>query len=134
MKHMFAACLAGALTMAAFTAAAEAPRVFFIEPKDGAVVASPFTVRMGVEGLALKPAGDAAPDSGHHHLIIDAGPVPKGETIGKSETMLHFGKAQAETEISLPPGRHTLTLQFGDGAHVSWGPALSATIHVEVKP
>ena len=50
---------------------AETPRVFFIEPKDGAVVANPFTVKFGLEGLALKPAGDATPDSGHHHLIID---------------------------------------------------------------
>jgi hypothetical protein len=135
MKRLSSIGFAAAMIIA-FAAAhvgAETPRVFFIEPKDGAVVVSPFTVKFGLEGLALKPAGDPTPDSGHHHLIIDGGPVPKGEMIEKSDASLHFGKAQAETELKLTPGKHTLTLQFGDGGHISYGPALSSTITVEVK-
>ncbi len=136
MKQIFQIGLAAALIIAAgaMRLGAETPRVFFIEPKDGAVVANPFTVKFGLEGLALKPAGDATPDSGHHHLIIDSGPVAKGELIEKSETSLHFGKAQTETQLTLAAGKHTLTLQFGDGGHLSYGPALSSTITVEVKP
>jgi hypothetical protein len=114
--------------------AAETPRVFFVEPADGAVLTSPFKVKFGLEGLALKPAGDPAPDSGHHHLIVDGGPVPKGQVIESTAASLHFGKAQTETELKLSPGAHTLTLQFGDGGHLSYGPALSATITVDVKP
>ncbi|WP_176115977.1 DUF4399 domain-containing protein, partial [Burkholderia cepacia] len=59
-------------------------------------------------------------------------PIPKGEVIPASEHSLHFGKAQTETDIQLPPGKHTLTLQFGDGMHRSYGPAMSQTITVNV--
>jgi hypothetical protein len=136
MKHILPIGFSALLIVAAGAAhlAAGSPQVFFIEPKDGAVLTSPFTVKFGVEGLALKPAGDPAPDSGHHHLIIDGAPVAKGQMIEKNETSLHFGKAQTETELTLPAGKHKLTLQFGDSGHLSYGPPLSATITVDVKP
>ncbi|MER6205961.1 DUF4399 domain-containing protein [Streptomyces sp. NPDC001642] len=35
--------------------------------------------------------------------------------------------------IELPPGQHTLTLQFDDGFNRSYGPEMSATISVNVK-
>lgn len=53
--------------------------------------------------------------------------------IPATEHSLHFGKAQTETDVTLPPGQHTLTLQLGDGAHRSYGPELSSTITVNVK-
>ncbi len=136
MKYLASIWLAASLSMAAGAqlASAESPRVLFIEPKDGAVVISPFTMKFGLEGMALKPAGDPTPNSGHHHLIIDGAPVPEGEVIGSSENLRHFGKAQTETQLTLPPGKHKLTLQFGDGGHVSYGPDLSSTITVDVKP
>jgi hypothetical protein len=136
MKHLSPIGLAALLFVGAgaVPVPAATPRVFFVEPQDGAVVASPFAVKFGLEGLALKPAGDPTPDSGHHHLIIDGGPVEKGQMIEKTDTSLHFGKGQTETELTLPPGKHKLTLQFGDGGHLSLGPALSATIIVDVKP
>ncbi|MBP6707250.1 MAG: DUF4399 domain-containing protein, partial [Achromobacter sp.] len=40
---------------------------------------------------------------------------------------------QTETELKLAPGKHTLTMQFADGAHRSYGPDLSSTISVTVK-
>src|SRR5271166_2517758 len=136
MKYLSSIWLAASLSMAAGAplVSAESPRVLFIEPKDGAVVIDPFTVKFGLQRMALKPAGDPTPNSGHHHLIIDGTPVPKGEVIGSSETSRHFGKAQTETQLTLPPGKHKLTLQFGDGGHVSYGPDLSSTITVDVKP
>jgi hypothetical protein len=136
MKQLSSIWLAAGLLMAAGAqlASAESPRISFIEPKDGAVVINPFTLKFEVEGMALKPAGDPTPNSGHHHLIVDGGPVAKGEVIGSSETLRHFGKAQTETQLTLPPGKHKLTLQFGDGGHVSYGPDLSSTITIDVKP
>jgi len=48
-------------------------------------------------------------------------------------THLHFGKGQTETEVTLPPGQYALTMQFANGAHQSYGPEMSKTIHVTVK-
>ncbi|MEJ0092654.1 MAG: DUF4399 domain-containing protein [Methylocella sp.] len=135
MKRILPFGLASAIAIAALisTLHAASPRVFFIEPKDGAEVSSPFKVKFGLEGLELKPAGDQTPSSGHHHLIIDGAPPPKGEFIPLSDKSLHFGKAQTEAELTLPPGKHTLTMQLGDSGHISYGPDLSATITVNVK-
>jgi hypothetical protein len=112
---------------------ADSPRVYFIEPEDGALVSSPFTVKFGVDGLEIRPAGDATPNTGHHHLIIDGAPMPKGTVIPLNDESLHFGKGQTDIELRLPPGHHTLTLQFGDGAHQSYGPDVSQTIGIDVK-
>ncbi len=114
-------------------AAAPAQRVFFVEPKNGAVVTSPFKVVFGVSGMAVEPAGEIKPDSGHHHLLINNGPVKAGEVIPADDTHLHFGKAQTETEVTLAPGKYTLTMQFANGAHQSYGKKMSKTIHVVVK-
>jgi hypothetical protein len=131
-KLLSVALLSSAL-FAAVAAQAAAPRVFFVEPKDGATVTSPVHVVFGLEGMGLAPAGDLDPNKGHHHVLIDAGPMQKGLVIPANDKSLHFGKAQTEADIKLPPGDHTLTLQFGDGAHQSFGPEMSQTIKVHVK-
>ncbi|HEY5309602.1 MAG TPA: DUF4399 domain-containing protein [Casimicrobiaceae bacterium] len=107
--------------------------VSFVEPKDGATVTSPFKVVFAVNGMAVEPAGEIKADSGHHHLLIDLGPMPAGEAIPVDATHLHFGKAQTDAEVSLPPGKHKLTMQYANGAHVSYGPAMAATINIMVK-
>ena len=96
-------------------------------------MASPVKVKFGVDGMAVKPAGDMSAGSGHHHLIVDGKPVPRGEVVPTDDTHIHFGKGQTETELKLAPGKHTLTMQFADGAHRSYGPDLSSTISVTVK-
>jgi hypothetical protein len=106
--------------------------VQFAEPKDGATVKSPFKVKFTVEGMKIAPAGTVTEGTGHHHVLIDSGPTPKGEAIPNDEKHLHFGKGQTEAEIKLPPGEHTLTLQFADGAHRSYGPEMSSQIKVKV--
>ena len=108
-------------------------RVYFTAPADGATVTSPFLVKFGVEGMALKPAGDEAPNSGHHHLLVNLAPMASGEAIPFNATHLHFGKAQSEAEIKLPPGKYTLTMQFGNKDHLSYGAPMSKTITVTVK-
>ncbi len=107
--------------------------VYFIEPKSNATVDQEFTVKMGITGMAIKPAGDMTPNTGHHHLMVDEGPIKTGEVIPNSPTHLHFGKGQTETTLTLTPGKHILTLQFADGAHQSYGYAMrqSITVHVE---
>lgn len=110
-------------------------KVFFIEPKDGATVSKKFKVKMGVEGVKVRPAGEAPDEitSGHHHLIIDDSSPAKGQPIGTDATHIHFGKGQTETKLTLTPGDHTLTLQFADGAHRSFGEKMSQTIKIHVK-
>jgi hypothetical protein len=71
--------------------------------------------------------------AGHHHLLIDQGPAEAGQVVPGDDKHLHFGKGQKETELSLPPGEHQLTLQFADGGHKSYGPKMSQTIKVIVK-
>ena len=107
--------------------------VWFVEPKDGATVTSPFKVVFGVKGMAVDPAGEIKADSGHHHLLINLGPMSAGEAIPVDDKHLHFGKAQTEAEVTLPPGQYKLTMQFANGAHVSYGPAMAASINITVK-
>jgi hypothetical protein len=119
--------------MLVMSGVAHAAGVSFVEPKDGATVSNPVHVKFAVDGMKVVPAGTIADGTGHHHLIIDGQPLPKGEVIPANDKSLHFGKGQTETEITLPPGDHTLTLDFGDGAHRSYGPEMSKTITIHVK-
>src|ERR1041384_7928890 len=109
-----------ALTLVAGTAAAQS--VDFTEPKNGAVVSSPFKVKFAVIGMEVKPAGTMDSNTGHHHLLINGDSMKVGESIPFDETNLHFGKGQTETEVTLPPGTYKLTMQFANGAHQSYGP------------
>jgi len=127
--------LSGAALAALLAAsgAAQAASVSFVQPTDGASVSNPVHVVFRVEGMKIAPAGTMTDGTGHHHLLVDGKPLPKGEVIPANDKSLHFGKGQTATDLTLPPGNHTLTLQFGDGAHRSYGPDLSKTITVHVK-
>ncbi|WP_051516670.1 DUF4399 domain-containing protein [Herbaspirillum sp. RV1423] len=122
-----------ASVLLASAARAAEPSVSFTAPMDGAVVSSPFDVRFAVTGMEVKPAGDMTPNTGHHHLLINAGPIPKGVVIPADDTHLHYGKGQTGAKVTLPPGKYQLTMQFADGAHQSYGPAMSKTINITVK-
>lgn len=110
-------------------------RVYFIEPQNGATVPEKFKVKMAVEGYKIRPAGEAPDDvtSGHHHIIINGEAVKAGVPLPMDEKNIHFGKGQTETELQLKPGQYSLTLQFADGAHRSFGPRMSQTIKIKVK-
>lgn len=125
------AALAGIVSFASIASAA--PRVFFVEPTEGAKVPTTFKVKMGLEGMEVAPAGPPKDGTGHHHILVDRKPLPKGTVVPTGDTAIHFGKGQTETELTLKPGKHTLTLQFADGNHQSYGPELSSTIHVTVE-
>lgn len=98
-----------------------------VSPADGAVVSSPVKVVFAVEGMTVVPAGDATPNSGHLHLLVDV-PVPAdlGQPIPKDEQHIHYGKGQTEAEVPLAPGPHTLILLLGDANHVAHDPPVSS--------
>ena len=108
-------------------------RVFFTEPADGAKVKSPVKLVFGVEGMEVKPAGELAENTGHHHVIIGPAGVAEGQMVPKDEKHIHFGAGQTEAEIELPPGEHKLTMQFADGNHMSYGEVMAATITITVE-
>jgi hypothetical protein len=133
MKRTNGLAAAFFVALVAASGVAQAEGVYFVEPKDGATVSNPVHVKFGIDGMTVAPAGSTAPNTGHHHLLIDGAPLPKGEVVPVSDKSLHYGKGQTETDVTLPPGDHTLTAQFADGAHRSYGPEWSKTITVHVK-
>lgn len=109
-------------------------KVYFANLKDGQTVTSPLKVEMGVDAMHVDTAnGILKPASGHHHILIDIDSIPTGEVIKKDSVHLHFGNAQTSAEIKLPPGKHSLTLQFADAMHRSYGSRLTNKITVDVK-
>jgi hypothetical protein len=72
----------------------------------------------------VAPAGVTKPNTGHHHLLIDAPVPPLDQPIPNDRNHLHFGLGQTETVLELPPGRHTLQLLMGDADHVPHDPPL----------
>jgi hypothetical protein len=106
--------------------------VFFIFPEDGATVNSPVLVGFGVNGMTVEPAGEVKEGMGHHHIVIDGQFVEAGTIVPADSTHIHYGKGQLETQLALTPGKHTLTMQFADGVHKSYGEAWSKTIEINV--
>jgi hypothetical protein len=128
MKSVMAATL---MTLSAAAFAQQS--VSFVEPANGATVSSPFKVKFAVSGMDVKPAGDMTANTGHHHLLVNATPIKAGEVIPADEKHIHFGKGQTETELTLPPGNYTLTMQFANGLHQAYGPAMNKEIKITVK-
>ncbi|MGD1877275.1 MAG: DUF4399 domain-containing protein [Kiloniellaceae bacterium] len=140
---MRAAILAAGFMLAAGTAlAGETPapagaEVYFISPQDGATVSSPVTVRFGLRGMGVAPAGDEKANTGHHHLLIDTD-APSGDALNEpipaDDHHKHFGGGQTETTLELAPGTHTLQLLLGDWSHIPHNPpVMSQKITVTVK-
>lgn len=116
------------------TPAPEGARLYFIEPVDGATVTSPVTVRFGLAGMGVAPAGVPIENTGHHHLVIDAALPPMDAAFPKDEQHLHFGGGQTEAIVELSPGEHTLQLVLGDHNHVPHDPpVISERISITVR-
>ena len=145
MKHaLFALALTGlaATAMAAVaapalptTAAPAETKVYIISPADGATVGQEVTVRFGLKGMGVAPAGVAREHTGHHHLLVDVKELPAaGQPIPADARHVHFGGGQTQTTLKLSPGTHTLQLELGDANHVPFKPAVVSkkiTIHVK---
>lgn len=122
-----------AATNAAPATTAPAPvkaEVYIISPHNGATVHGAFTVRFGLKGAGIAPAGVKFDNTGHHHLLIDTplSGLSLDAPLPTSDRVLHFGKGQTETTLTLPPGRHTLQLLFADFAHVPFHPVIASRV------
>ena len=120
--------------LAAFAVAADriaAPagaEVYFIAPQNGAKLHSPVTIKFGLKGMGIAPAGIKFDNTGHHHLLIDTdlGEVKLDAPMPATDKIVHFGKGQTETTLTLAPGKHTLQLVFADYLHQSFDPPLTS--------
>jgi hypothetical protein len=137
-RAILAAALLTGLPVAAHAQGAHAPAeafLYIIWPPDGATVKGPFWCRFGLRGMGVTQAGSNAPNSGHHHLLIDVDePIDPNEPIPQDKTHLHFGAGQTEAHIDLAPGKHTLQLVLGDPKHYPFNPpVISKKITITVK-
>jgi hypothetical protein len=130
MNRVLLALGAGLLaTMALAQDRAPAPtgaEVYFIAPRNGAKVHGPVTVRFGLKGMGVAPAGIKFDNTGHHHLLVDTdlSELKLDAPLPVTDKILHFGKGQTETTLTLAPGKHTLELLFADYQHLSFNPPL----------
>ncbi|MGB8326427.1 MAG: DUF4399 domain-containing protein [Steroidobacteraceae bacterium] len=108
--------------------------VYIVSPANGARVKNPVAVRFGLKGMGVAPAGVKFDNTGHHHLLVDAAAPPDlSLPLPATEKILHFGKGQTETSLTLAPGRHTLQLLLGDQNHIPHSPpVLSKAITITV--
>lgn len=76
----------------------------------------------------------ASAGTGHFHLLIDAPEsYEEGVAIPFDDTHLHYGKAQVQADVPLSSGSHTLTLQFANAVHQSYGPEYRKTITITAE-
>jgi len=140
MNRVFLALSASVLAAVAFAQdrqpAPAGAEVYFIAPSDGATVHSPVTVKFGLKGMGVAPAGVKFDNTGHHHLLVDTdvSELKLDAPLPATDKILHFGKGQTETTVTLPPGKHTLELVFADYLHIPFDPLLhSKKITITVK-
>jgi hypothetical protein len=116
--------------------APEGAEVYFIQPKDGAVLPpGTIQVKFGLRGMGVAPAGIDFKHTGHHHLLIDLEELPDFDLpIPADDRHVHFGLGQTETTIELEPGTYTLQLLLGDWLHIPHDPpVLSERITITVS-
>jgi len=116
------------------TPSADDAGVYIISPAHGEMVSNPVTIRFGLKGMGVAPAGTAKAKTGHHHLLIDTSLKSMDKAIPKDGMHKHFGGGQTQTTMKLSPGRHTLQLMLGDMKHVPHSPpVMSQKITIFVK-
>ena len=130
-------CLMAAFAMAADRMAPPAgAEVYFIAPQNGVKVHGPVTVKFGLKGSGVAPAGVKFDNTGHHHLLVDTdlSELKLDAPMPATDKIVHFGKGQTEASVPLPKGKHTLQLILGDWTHIPHKPpVMSDRITVEVE-
>ena len=116
------------------TTSSDGAEVYIITPVDAERVSSPVTIKFGVRGMDVAPAGTEKANTGHHHLIIDAPLPPFDEPVPANDNYRHFGGVQTEVTLDLGLGNHTLQLLFADHNHIPHEPVIhSGRIIINVK-
>jgi hypothetical protein len=140
MIRLAAALLLGSILATPAASAGDTPSpndayLYIGWPNDGEVINSQsFKVWFGLRHMGVAPAGVDKPNTGHHHLLIDADPPASDEPIPNDRNHLHFGGGQTEAIVELPPGTHTLQLVMGDKDHIPHNPPLmSRKITITVR-
>ena len=117
---IFGAAIAAAQERTPSPAGAEA---YIISPKNGATVHNPVLVQFGLKGMGIAPAGMKFDTTGHHHLLVDSDPPANmAAPLPATDKIVHFGKGQTETSLTLAPGKHTLQLLLADLNHIPHDP------------
>ena len=135
---LFMLCLLGVHAVAADERISPAPenaKLYFIEPVDGATVSETFTVKFGLAGMGVAPAGVDKNNTGHHHLLINVKELPNlTQPLPANEQYRHFGGGQTQTELTLEPGTYTLQLLLGNHLHIPHNPpVISDKITISVE-
>ena len=110
-------------------------QVWIASPMDMQEVSSPVTIVFGSQDVSISPAGIEQQNSGHHHLMVDLNELPAmNQPLPGSSQLIHFGKGQTETSLTLEPGLHSLQLLLGNHMHVPHvRPVMSERITILVK-
>ncbi len=93
---------------------------YIIAPANGEHVNERFTVKFGLQGMGVAPAGVTKKKTGHFHLVVDGKLPAFDQVMGKQ--VRHFGGGQTQATLKLPKGQHTLQLIMGDHRHVPHQP------------
>lgn len=112
------------------TPAPDGASLYIINLEDGATVQSPVSIKFGLQGMGVAPAGVEKADTGHHHVYLNRPPFGEAENdaeiaatgIPSDDNHIHFGGGQTEVSLDLPPGEHTVQLVLGDHFHVPHNP------------
>lgn len=142
MKNPMPSVLLSLLFLAPTLSQAHSPgehaKVYFKNLKDGQIIRMPYTVKFGIEGYGIVPAGTRDKrrhTAGHHHLLVDhPGNLDLDEPLDHNKNCMHFDQGETEAVLNLPPGKHTLQLLLGDEDHEPTEPPLmSRKITIRVK-
>jgi len=126
-------CTVAQATEPSVSPSTEGASVYIISPSNGEIVDKVVTVKFGLQGMGVSPAGLDKAGTGHHHLIIDGKQLPDFDKPMGSEVM-HFGGGQTEKTIELKPGKHTLQLILGNYLHIPHNPpVVSEKISITVQ-
>ncbi len=129
--------LASALAFVLAASAAEKPaRVRIVQPHNGdTVTTGDVRVVLEAQGVAIVPATEKRPGTGHHHLFLDTDLTPLNEKIPQGVSgIIHLGRGQSEFTFSdVPAGGHRLIAVVADGDHVPLQPPLVDTVRFVVK-
>lgn len=118
------------------TPAPEDARAYIVSPSDGETVSNPVTIRFGLEGMGVAPAGTEVGNTGHHHLIInvDQAGYDFSQPVPADDQHMHFGGGQTEVTKDLPAGTHDVWILLGDAFHVPHDPpVMSEPITITVE-
>lgn len=112
---------------------ANAPSVKIESPAEFATVTGGVAdLKVLVTGLTIvKADGDTSGKTGHFHVFVDRNPSKAGEVIPVAPDIVH--SADNPIHVSgLKPGKHTLIVVLGDGAHHRILENVQASVNVNV--